>query len=320
VRGAGRPRRRARAADRVVGPAADLLAIAPDRVDLAVVGDRAEWLREPPRRLRVRRVALVEERVREADWPSEVRVQLGKAATGDEALVNDRATRCRRDRQVVEPRGASCGLEASAGDDEATFEIGVRDRTTGGVDRPVDDNVPDVRAGGSRRGPERARIHRHASPRNDAQPLARERLGDDRPGSRRSTAPARQEGNDDSGPLSARAGNNGFQEGRLQWKRDTRPIARLTIGPERAAMAERRQAAQRKGQHPLEVAATGVRDEPDPARIVFELRVVERSVRRASVLRHARLRGGEATARERGDPGGRIGGVRAGVPDSCYAW
>ena len=51
---------------RVGRSAADLLAIAADRVDLAVVGDRAERLGEPPDRMRVRRVALVEDRVADA--------------------------------------------------------------------------------------------------------------------------------------------------------------------------------------------------------------------------------------------------------------
>ena len=47
----------------VGGPSADLLAVAADRVDLAVVGDRAERLGEPPDRVRVGRVPLVEDRV-----------------------------------------------------------------------------------------------------------------------------------------------------------------------------------------------------------------------------------------------------------------
>ena len=49
----------------VAGPAADLLAVAADGVDLAVVRDRAERLGEAPDRVRVRRVALVEDRVPE---------------------------------------------------------------------------------------------------------------------------------------------------------------------------------------------------------------------------------------------------------------
>ena len=65
---ARRPGARAPIAEppRVGRPAADLLAVAADRVDLAVVGDRAERLGEPPDRMRVRRVALVEDRVADA--------------------------------------------------------------------------------------------------------------------------------------------------------------------------------------------------------------------------------------------------------------
>ena len=53
-------------AGRVGGSAAHLLAVAADRVDLAVVRDRPERLGEPPDRPGVRRVALVEDRVADA--------------------------------------------------------------------------------------------------------------------------------------------------------------------------------------------------------------------------------------------------------------
>ena len=64
--GAGRPPaargdRRSRPASR--RPAADLLAVAADRVDLAVVRDGAERLGQPPDRVGVGRVALVEDRI-----------------------------------------------------------------------------------------------------------------------------------------------------------------------------------------------------------------------------------------------------------------
>ena len=78
-------------------PAANLLAVAADRVDLAVVGDRAERLGQPPDRMRVRRIALVEDRVADRQRRAQVGVEVGKAAPDDQPLVDDRPRRRRRD-------------------------------------------------------------------------------------------------------------------------------------------------------------------------------------------------------------------------------
>ena len=60
--GGQRDERRSRPETRSRRAAADLLAVAADRVDLAVVGEQPERLGEPPRRVGVRGVALVEQR------------------------------------------------------------------------------------------------------------------------------------------------------------------------------------------------------------------------------------------------------------------
>ena len=100
-------------------PAADLLAIAADRVDLAVVGDRAERLGEPPDRVRVRRVALVEDRVAERQRGAQVREELRQPGAGDQALVDDGPARRRRDGQARPERRhrrlADRGLERGVG-------------------------------------------------------------------------------------------------------------------------------------------------------------------------------------------------------------
>ena len=54
-------------------------------------------------------------------------------------------------------------------------------------------------------------------------------------------------------------------------------VTRLAVGPERAAMRERREAGERERQDPIARPPAGVRDEPDAARIVLEARVVEGS-------------------------------------------
>ena len=108
----------------VLGPATDLLAVATDRVDLAVVGDRAERLGEAPDRVRVGRVALVEDRIADAD--------AGRAGPGRAAAAG-RPSRgpCRRwsgttpTTRTARPSRralADGALERAAGDDQHPLE------------------------------------------------------------------------------------------------------------------------------------------------------------------------------------------------------
>ena len=73
-------RARSRLAPRSRGPAADLLAVAAHGVDLAVVGDRAERLREAPDGMGVGRVALVEDRVADRQRRPQVGIEVGNRA------------------------------------------------------------------------------------------------------------------------------------------------------------------------------------------------------------------------------------------------
>ena len=90
----------------VVAPSADGLAVAADGVDLAVVGDERERLGERPHRLRVGRIALVEQRERDVDRLGQVGEQLGQAGAGHQALVDGGARRRRDDRERVEAGGS----------------------------------------------------------------------------------------------------------------------------------------------------------------------------------------------------------------------
>jgi hypothetical protein len=139
----------------------------------------------------------VEQGVRDSHRLGEIREELGEAAAGHEALVDDRPARGGWDRQVVEPRSAGRGLQAAAPNDEAALEGAVADRTAIGIDWALDDRLDDIRPCGGRGGPEGARVHGHAPPRGDPEPLVGQRGGDDRPGPRRSPAPSWEEGDDD---------------------------------------------------------------------------------------------------------------------------
>ena len=77
----------------VPGAPPNLLAVAADGVDLAVVGDRPEGLGEPPHGMRVRRIALVEERVADHERFGQVGVQLGEPRPRDETLVDHGSAR-----------------------------------------------------------------------------------------------------------------------------------------------------------------------------------------------------------------------------------
>ena len=170
--------------DGVAGPAPDLLAVAADGVDLAVVGDRAERLGEAPGRLGVRRVALVEQRVAERDRRGEVRVEGREAAAGDEALVDDGPARHRRDRRGRRgPRPGPRDLEPTPGEDEAPVELGV------GIGRPVRASIGRptiawatsgrVAAAAEPSAPASTGTRRHAA---TARPFGRERLANERRG------------------------------------------------------------------------------------------------------------------------------------------
>ncbi len=117
-------RRHAVRRDDVRGPATDLLAVAADRVDLAVVGDRAERLGEAPDRVRVGGIALVEDRVIDGERRPQVRIEVGQSAARHEALVDDGPTRGGRDRELrdLPAGGPGSGLGTAPGDDEPALE------------------------------------------------------------------------------------------------------------------------------------------------------------------------------------------------------
>ena len=139
--------RRSGAAERIGGAPVDLGAVRPDRVDLAVVGDRPERLGEPPFGMRVRRVALVEDRVADRQPRGEVRIQVREAPAGDQALVDDRSARRRRNGERGELRAGMSRrvLHPAPGEDEAELEPGI-----GQPARPFDDGLREGRPGRGR--------------------------------------------------------------------------------------------------------------------------------------------------------------------------
>ncbi len=189
-----------------------------------------------------------------------------------------------RDRdRVTEGRRTGRGLEPAAGDHEASLEGGVGQRRAvrrdGAPDEGLDEGGPG-RTGGAT---ERRRIGRDGPPADDLEARRGERLGDE-PASRPAPVArtgAGQEELEDRRPLGgeAGAGRERLDDGRIERDRHAGAVGRRTVGSERAAVSEGRQAAEPERQDLGQAAAAGVGDEPDPAGIVLERGVVERRER-----------------------------------------
>ena len=265
----------------VAGATADLLAIAADRVDLAVVGDRAERLGESPDRMGVRGVALVEDRVAELDRRAQVRIELGQASAGDEALVDDRAARGRRHRQLGHGTTGGPGrrFQPAAGDDQAALEGVVgqgpgirRCRGSGGRRWPA------PRPGATRLPQHRALPDpsaRAATPRSAAPASANTRVTSVR-AARCGGAATRQEEHHDGRPIGRQRGVEERQERGVQGQGDARAVARLTVRAERAAVSEGRQPGEGQRQDPRPRPPARIRDEAHATSVVLEARVVQR--------------------------------------------
>ncbi len=261
---AHRPRRA------VAASAGELEPIAPDRVDLAVVGDVPEWLGETPHGRRVRRVALVERRVSNAPAGGEVGEELREPIAGYEALVHDRSGGSRRDAQLVEAQLPGRGFEPASSEDKAALEGGGADARG-----PADDRLGDVGPARGCLGAEGSVVHRDRAPSRDRQARGGERGRNERAGPSESRPTAGQEQLDDRRSIPTEAGSEVLGDVRVQRQRYAGTVARFAVRGECPAVPERGQPGEGEGQDPVARSTTGIRDEPDAARIVLEARVVE---------------------------------------------
>ena len=218
------------------------------------MGDRPERLGEPPGRLGVRRVALVEQRIADADaGRREVRVQVGEAGAGDETLVDERPARRRRDRDhVAEPGGSGGGLDPAADEDEPSLECGVGQGCSAGVERATDERLDERRPARPGRATERDGSVGTVRQRATSRPSAARRSATSAPGAAAAAAGAgsRQEELDDGGSLGGEtgAGHERLDDGRIERDRHAGAVRRGAVGPERAAMGERGEPAERERQ------------------------------------------------------------------------
>ena len=100
--------------------------VAGDGVDLAVMRERPERLRQPPRGKRVGRVALVVDReARHETRVEQIRVEVGQALGQEHALVDDRARRQRTEIQLLDLRRDRLLLDAPANHVQVAVELGI---------------------------------------------------------------------------------------------------------------------------------------------------------------------------------------------------
>ena len=146
------------------------VAVAEQRVDLAVVRDVAERLRERPVRQRVRREALVEERDRgDRALVREVRVEARQLRRDHQPLVDDRARR-HRDDVAVELALAERTLGAAPRQVEPALELGAVEAL-----RPAQQQLLDAGQRVQRETAQDRRVVRHGAPADglDAEALGR---------------------------------------------------------------------------------------------------------------------------------------------------
>ena len=238
----------------------------------------------------VRRVALVEDRVAELDRRSQVRIQLGQATAGDEALVDDGPARRRRHRQLGHgPAGVpGGGLQAASGDDEPALEgiVGDGPRVGGAPSGARDERLGDGRTGRGGRGAQRAGLHRDGPPGRDRElRVGEDALDESARGPSCAAAPG-QEQHDDRRAIPGGRRSERLEERWIQRQRDAGTVARFAVRPERPAMGERREPGEREWEDPRPRPAAGIRHEAHAASVVLEPRVVERSGGTSSVRWH----------------------------------
>ena len=272
-------RERARARERVGeraaqpgAPPAQELASAAHRVDLAVVREEPERLRERPGRMRVRRVALVVDGVADRDVGAQVGIEGADPGARDEALVDDRARRRRRDREVDDAGLERVGFHPPAREQEMAVEAAVAERAvapirrTPGASPAVDARDADPRASGST-GTSRWPIERRPCAASAFSTIARAcAAASGSAGRNRLTTP---------GPT-LEPGREEAEQRPLERQEHAGPVARLAVSGERATMAERREAGERERQHAVALVRARRRDEADATRVVLEPRVVQR--------------------------------------------
>ncbi|MCY1170029.1 hypothetical protein D9M73_100870 [compost metagenome] len=251
--------------------------VAANGVDLTIVRQRAERLRQPPLREGVGRIALMKDR----DAALETRIaQIGiedRQRFGEEQpLIDDRAARQRADVKALNLRGDDTLLDPATDEIQVLFKLG---GTLLLGQRAGDHDLFDLGARGEALLPDHRHIDGHLAPAIDGIAFLDDRAFDDRAAILlRAKIGARQEDHADREPVGqramARGGDRIVEEFERKVDVQASTIAGLAIGIDRTAMPYGLQRIDRGLHDPARRRAIGRRDEADAARIALKFGAV----------------------------------------------
>ena len=245
-----------------------------DRVDLAVVREQPERLRQGPGRGGVRAVALVEEREGGlVERVCEIGVEVRQVRAAHERLVDEGARRQRHDREALGREALEPPFHLTASEEEAGLERLLREAAG-----TPDEQVQEPRAASPRLLSERLLADRRLSPGEQRQAARREHALD-----RCDTGPALLPSSgkqDEARGETARPRQPEALLGELPREqrvrnlgRHARPVPGAAVGIHGAAVRHARQGRERERQHAAARVAAAVRNEPDAARVASASRV-----------------------------------------------
>ena len=250
--------------------------VAANRVDLAVVGEHAEGLRQPPRGEGVGRIALVEDReARHEALVEQVRIERRELLGQEHALVDERAARERADVEAGDVTVEHLLLDAPADDVEVDLELVVVDAA------PVDDHyLLDLGPSGVRLLPDHRGIDRHLAPAHDAVAEAEDLGLDDAAADvLRAEVGLGQEHHADRQPPAFGALTRRLymlpEEVLRNLDMDAGAVAGHAVGVDRAPMPHGLECRDARLDHVAPRRAVERGDQPDPTGIVLERGVVE---------------------------------------------
>ena len=270
----------------LAAPRVDPPDVAPQRVDLAVVRDEAERLRQIPGREGVGREPRVHHRDRRHHVVGvEVGIERRELVRQEQALVDDGLGRQRRDVERVRRIDAALA-HAVLGQlaDHVERALVGRRRDPGQPHVELTEHRHHLLGGG----PDRARVDRHVAPAQHALALLGHRLLEDA----LARDPGRGVGGQEHLPhavasaprhVEAEAQALGLEEAVRELERDAGAVTGVGIGAARAAMREALEHPQRVQHDGTGLLALHVCDEADAARVVLGGRVVQAARHRPDV-------------------------------------
>ena len=252
--------------------------VAADGVDLAVVREAAERLRQPPLREGVGRIALViDGEARHEALVLQIGIEHRQLLGEEQPLVDDRPRRQRADVETLDLRFDDLLLDAPADQEQVLLERRHRrqvERPPGA--RPGDHDLLDLGARLHRLVADDAYVDRHLPPAVDGVAEADDLgLDDGAAGFLRRQVGARQEDHPDRGQIGlgpvAGALDVLVEEVDRNLDMDAGTVAGLAVGVDRAAVPDGLQRVDRRADDTPAGLAVGGGDQPDAAGIGLEL-------------------------------------------------